>query len=594
MAFDAITVRNIVNELNNTIINAKIDKIHQPERDELLISLRTRENTYKLVISASAAHPRLHFTDNVKPNPITAPMFCMLLRKHLSGGRITAVEQPEFERVVRFDIESYNELGDLTTKHLIVEIMGRHSNIILTDSQYKILDSIKHIDFSVSSVRQVLPSLQYVSPPSQNKINPLTVTKEEIISAFLKGTDGVKTDKFILSVFEGISPIVAREISFRAIGTTDAFIGELDTAAKAKLIASVADVFEDIRKNNFAPCIVTYASDNKVIDYASVNITQYGGMGNTTAFDSIHELLDAFYSKRDADERIKQRSANLVKLVTNHLERASKKLIIQQNTVKDAEKAEKFKIYGDLIIANMYRIDEHSTKIEVENYYEDGSPVICITLDPSLTPSQNAQKYYKKYNKSKTALVETAKQIESTVQDITYLESVLHNLNSASNENDLLEISAELAEQGYISSRAKSVKNNKQAKLKQSKPMHYISSDGLDIFVGKNNHQNDYLTLRYANSSDIWFHTKNIPGSHTVIKLGIDKNVPERTMMEAANLAAYYSKAKNSSQVPVDYTSIKNVKKPNGAKPGMVIYDFYNTVYVRPDEKLVESLKREE
>ena len=594
MAFDAITVRNIVNELNNTIINAKIDKIHQPERDELLISLRTRENTYKLVISASAAHPRLHFTDNVKPNPITAPMFCMLLRKHLSGGRITAVEQPEFERVVRFDIESYNELGDLTTKHLIVEIMGRHSNIILTDSEYKILDSIKHIDFSVSSVRQVLPSLQYVSPPSQNKINPLTVTKEEIISAFLKGTDGVKTDKFILSVFEGISPIVAREISFRAIGTTDAFIGELDTAAKAKLIASVADVFEDIRKNNFAPCIVTYASDNKVIDYASVNITQYGGMGNTTAFDSIHELLDAFYSKRDADERIKQRSANLVKLVTNHLERASKKLIIQQNTVKDAEKAEKFKIYGDLIIANMYRIDEHSTKIEVENYYEDGSPVICITLDPSLTPSQNAQKYYKKYNKSKTALVETAKQIESTVQDITYLESVLHNLNSASNENDLLEISAELAEQGYISSRAKSVKNNKQAKLKQSKPMHYISSDGLDIFVGKNNHQNDYLTLRYANSSDIWFHTKNIPGSHTVIKLGIDKNVPERTMMEAANLAAYYSKAKNSSQVPVDYTSIKNVKKPNGAKPGMVIYDFYNTVYVRPDEKLVESLKREE
>lgn len=594
MAFDAITVRNIVNEFNNTIINAKIDKIHQPERDELLISLRTRENTYKLVISASAAHPRLHFTDNVKPNPITAPMFCMLLRKHLSGGRITAVEQPEFERVVRFDIESYNELGDLTTKHLIVEIMGRHSNIILTDSQYKILDSIKHIDFSVSSVRQVLPSLQYVSPPSQNKINPLMVTKEEIISAFLKGTDGVKTDKFILSVFEGISPIVAREISFRAIGTTDAFIGELDTAAKAKLIASVADVFEDIRKNNFAPCIVTYASDNKVIDYASVNITQYGGMGNTTAFDSIHELLDAFYSKRDADERIKQRSANLVKLVTNHLERASKKLIIQQNTVKDAEKAEKFKIYGDLIIANMYRIDEHSTKIEVENYYEDGSPVICITLDPSLTPSQNAQKYYKKYNKSKTALVETAKQIESTVQDITYLESVLHNLNSASNENDLLEISAELAEQGYISSRAKSVKNNKQAKLKQSKPMHYISSDGLDIFVGKNNHQNDYLTLRYANSSDIWFHTKNIPGSHTVIKLGIDKNVPERTMMEAANLAAYYSKAKNSSQVPVDYTSIKNVKKPNGAKPGMVIYDFYNTVYVRPDEKLVESLKREE
>ena len=594
MAFDAITVRNIVNEFNNTIINAKIDKIHQPERDELLISLRTRENTYKLVISASAAHPRLHFTDNVKPNPITAPMFCMLLRKHLSGGRITAVEQPEFERVVRFDIESYNELGDLTTKHLIVEIMGRHSNIILTDSQYKILDSIKHIDFSVSSVRQVLPSLQYVSPPSQNKINPLTVTKEEIISAFLKGTDGVKTDKFILSVFEGISPIVAREISFRAIGTTDAFIGELDTAAKAKLIASVADVFEDIRKNNFAPCIVTYASDNKVIDYASVNITQYGGMGNTTAFDSIHELLDAFYSKRDADERIKQRSANLVKLVTNHLERASKKLIIQQNTVKDAEKAEKFKIYGDLIIANMYRIDEHSTKIEVENYYEDGSPVICITLDPSLTPSQNAQKYYKKYNKSKTALVETAKQIESTVQDITYLESVLHNLNSASNENDLLEISAELAEQGYISSRAKSVKNNKQAKLKQSKPMHYISSDGLDIFVGKNNHQNDYLTLRYANSSDIWFHTKNIPGSHTVIKLGIDKNVPERTMMEAANLAAYYSKAKNSSQVPVDYTSVKNVKKPNGAKPGMVIYDFYNTVYVRPDEKLVESLKREE
>ena len=594
MAFDAITVRNIVNEFNNTIINAKIDKIHQPERDELLISLRTRENTYKLVISASAAHPRLHFTDNVKPNPITAPMFCMLLRKHLSGGRITAVEQPEFERVVRFDIESYNELGDLTTKHLIVEIMGRHSNIILTDSQYKILDSIKHIDFSVSSVRQVLPSLQYVSPPSQNKINPLTVTKEEIISVFLKGTDGVKTDKFILSVFEGISPIVAREISFRAIGTTDAFIGELDTAAKAKLIASVADVFEDIRKNNFAPCIVTYASDNKVIDYASVNITQYGGMGNTTAFDSIHELLDAFYSKRDADERIKQRSSNLVKLVTNHLERASKKLIIQQNTVKDAEKAEKFKIYGDLIIANMYRIDEHSTKIEVENYYEDGSPVICITLDPSLTPSQNAQKYYKKYNKSKTALVETAKQIESTVQDITYLESVLHNLNSASNENDLLEISAELAEQGYISSRAKSVKNNKQAKLKQSKPMHYISSDGLDIFVGKNNHQNDYLTLRYANSSDIWFHTKNIPGSHTVIKLGIDKNVPERTMMEAANLAAYYSKAKNSSQVPVDYTSIKNVKKPNGAKPGMVIYDFYNTVYVRPDEKLVESLKREE
>ncbi len=574
MAFDAVAVRCLVQELSEKLLNGRIDKIHQPEKDELTLHVRTFTDNYKLILSAGSANPRVHFTEHPKKNPLTAPMFCMLLRKHLSSGKITAIEQIGFERIIRMSVESYNELGDLTTKYLIIEIMGRHSNIILTDSDMKILDSIKHIDITVSSVRQVLPGLTYDYPPSQEKIDLIDFELDTPINF----NQPVRLDKLILSTIGGISPLTAREIVYHAFKSADIRAQELNTNKQALIKTTLVKFAENVKNGVFEPCMITDNFTGKLVDFSAIKIEQYENAAQVEYTDSISTLLDRFYYTRDMRERMRQKSAGLVKIVTNGIERLSKKINILTRTLADAENKEEYRIKGDLITSNLYRIEQGMKSVEVENYYEPDMPTVEIELDPRLSPAQNSQRYYKRYNKAKTAETEAAKQLEISRNELDYLESTLVAIENAEIESDINAIKTELGEQDFISKRT----DKKKKSAGVSKPLHFVSSDGFDIYVGKNNTQNDYVTTKLANSQDIWFHTKNIHGSHTIIKLGLDKNVPETTMREAAQLAAYYSKARESSQVPVDYCPIKNVKKPNGAKPGMVIYEGYNTVYVSP------------
>lgn len=580
MAFDTICVKKTVEELNSTIIGGRIEKIYLPEKDELMIAIRTLGGNYKLVLSASANNARVHFTDFSKENPKTPPMFCMLLRKHLTSGKITKVSQPNFERIIEIDIESYSELGDLTTKHLICEIMGRNSNVILCGEDYRIIDSAKHIDFSLSSVRQVLPGLSYELPPMQDKIPILDTEKmQDIVLDF--SLDANTPDKAIMSAVSGISPATAREIVFSAIGTNSLVLGELSDISKKQILKKLIDFAENLK---FSPCII-FDPNGKPLDFSAVPVTYFGESYKVEYFESMSEVVSKFYFERDKKERMRQKSADLLKLLNNNLERLAKKLVIQEKTLKDAENKEQYKIFGDLVTANLYRIKKGAESVTVSNFYEPDSPDVVIPLSREISAAKNAQRYYKLFSKLKNAEVEMEKQRKMTLLDIDYLESTLCALENAETEADLNLIRAELTDEGYI----KRGKSNKKESKKESKPMHFISSDGFDIYVGKNNTQNDYLTLKFANSQDIWFHTKQIHGSHTVIKLGIDKDVPKTTMMEAAKLAAYYSKARESSQVPVDYTQVKNVKKPNGAKPGMVIYDNYNTVYVHPENMEIKE-----
>lgn len=574
MALDAVAIRALVEELQ-VLVGGRIDKIHQPERDEIVIHVRTFDAHRKLVVSASSAHPRIHLTRATKKNPATAPLFCMLLRKHIGSGKITAIEQSGFERIVKLSVESYDELGDLTTKQLIVEIMGKYSNIILVSEDNRIIDSVKRVDCSVSSVREILPGGIYEVPPIQDK-KALTDWETDIPLDLSKPK---KADKVLINSVGGISPLTARELVYSVFGATDINAEEINTNKAAELKLAILKLRDTVREHRFSPCMLTDTGTGRIIEFSATDIEQYESLAKKEKYDSMNSLVDDFYLKRDRHERMRQKSADLVKLLNTARERSAKKLSILEQTLRDAENADKYKVFGDLLTANIYRMSDGMKEIELENFYETACPTVKIALDPSLSPSQNAQRYYKKYNKAKTALSEAAKQLDSGRNDLEYIESTLAMVENCETTEDIDAIRSELTAQGYIRNRQTNVNKRKK---EVSKPMHFVSSDGFDIYVGRNNTQNDYLTLKFANSADLWFHTKDIHGSHTVIKLGIDKDVPRQTVLEAARLAAYYSKARESAQVPVDYTVIKNVKKPNGAKPGMVIYEGYNTVYVTP------------
>ena len=507
-------------------------------------------------------------------------MFCMLLRKHLGSGKIIAVEQIGFERILKISIESYDELGDLTVKHIIAEIMGRNSNIILVNDDMRIIDSIKRVDFTVSTVRQILPGLEYVLPPKAERIEFVSVSPDTELDFSVPQ----KADKLLMDTVSGISPLTAREIVYRAFGVTDITTPEMNLNKQSALKAELVRMASEINNNEFSPCFIKDKASGKLLDFSAIEIKQYEGLAEVIPANELSEALDEFYYLRDRNERMRQKGADLIKLLSNASERSSKKINILSRTLKDAENKEQYKVKGELITSNLYRIQDGATELIAENYYDDMKE-IKISLDPSLSPSQNAQKYFKKYNKAKTAEIEAAKQLQSAKESLEYIESTLAAVENAENETDLNEIRAELITEGYL--KRKLIPKKK----KESAPRHFVSSDGFDIYVGKNNTQNDYVTTKLANSSDLWFHTKNIHGSHVIIKLGLDKDVPRRTITEAAQLAAYYSKARESSQVPVDYTVIKNVKKPNGAKPGMVIYDGYNTMYVTP--KLIENSRED-
>ncbi len=585
MAFDGFVTHSIVSELKDRLTSGKIDKIYQPENDELVIFVRTPSGTYRLLMSAASSNPRLHLTDIPRENPIVAPLFCMILRKHLVGGKIKDISQQGFDRVVKIDIECYTEMGDLTQKSLIIEIMGRHSNIILIQNDNKIIDSIKHIDFTVSAVRQILPNLIYELPPSQNKLNPLTTDEKGMVNALSSLPSDAPLEKKLLSLFVGMSPLMAREIVFRFFGTSDISTSGIDLSKFSKHTISL---MHEIINNKFESSVICESSSEKPIAFSCIPLTQYEGVGKLSICTTISEAVEGFFAGRDLHDRLAQKSAGTVKLINNNIERCDKKIHIHTETLRKSKQKDRYKIFGDLLTANLYRIEQGADKIIVQNYYSETGEDVEISLKPELSPSRNAQRYYKLYSKAKASEKHSKEQLENAMHEKAYLESVLDSIARVTNYSDISEIREELAEQGYISTQ----KSKKKSQKKLSKPMEFTSSDGYTILVGKNNKQNDELTIKTAYSTDIWFHTKVIPGSHTIVRTNGKADIPDTTILEAANIAAYFSKAQHSSGVPVDYTAVKNIKKPNGSKPGFVIYETNSTVYVTPDEKLVESLRK--
>ena len=575
MAFDGVAISCILHELNKKCINGRVDKIVQPERDEINIVIRAGGENLRLLASASSSNPRVHLTKFSKENPEKAPLFCMLLRKHIGSGKIVGFTQPDFERVLEIHIESRNELGDLSVKRLIIEIMGRHSNIILADCDGRILGSAKQIDFTVSAVRQILPGMLYEPPPTQGKLNPMT-TEEDVIFALAANFDG-PGDKFILNTFTGIGPLSAREMVHLATGSFDTDIGSMTKLQAAEFSENVVKSLAAIKNGDYEP-VLLYKNKQNIMDFSAINVTHYGDNVIVQRRPELNSALDEFYHMRDRQERMSQKTADLSRFIDNNIKRCQKKLTLQHQKLSDCENKDKDKEFGDLLIANLHTIEEKLSTVEVENYYDD-MKLITIKLKPELTPSQNAQRYYSLYQKAKNAEVMTTEQLRLTNDELNYLESVQESLSNATSVKDISEIREELLSQGY------GVRRNKPSKIRKATPsemMKFLLSDGFELLIGKNNTQNDELTLRLSKPNDLWFHTKNIPGSHAVISTG-GRQPSDDVIVEAAKLCAYYSKAKNSANVPVDYTIIKNVKKPNNAKPGMVIYENYNTVNVKPE-----------
>ncbi|MFA5524840.1 MAG: NFACT RNA binding domain-containing protein [Tissierellales bacterium] len=589
MSFDGIVMKSLAFELTSLLKNGRIEKIYQPENDEIILIARNNSRNYKLLISANSSNPRIYLTKDTKTNPMTPPMFCMLLRKHVQNGKILDIYQHSMDRVLSIDIQSLDELGVLSTKTLIVELMGKHSNIIFIDSNTnKIIDSIKRIPVSVSSVRQVLPGLVYNNPPSQGKLSPTNLSKEDFIDFIEKSRNGIAIYKLLYGNIIGLSPLLSREICYKANVDTDMIVSQLQQEDINNLYIAFKDFYDNINDNNFSPTIVMNEDKNEVLAFSAINILQYGTLPKNH-FSSINDLLEDFYIIRDKANRIKHKSLDLRKSISVKLDRTINKFVKQKEELLEAEKREIFKIYGDLLTANLHRIEEKQPSVILENFYKEDLEKVEINLDSRLSPIQNAQKYYKKYNKLKSAYQLVSEQIIKTQEEIDYLDNILISLDNCTELKEVEEIREELIDEGYV--KKSSLKTKKKVKEKEvtSSPHHFISSDGYDIFVGKNNKQNDYLTLKLSSKEDTWMHTKNIPGSHVIIK-SKNGHVSETTIVESAILAAYHSKAKLSSNVPVDYTERKNVKKPSSAKPGMVIYDFYNTIYVTPEKDLINKI----
>jgi predicted ribosome quality control (RQC) complex YloA/Tae2 family protein len=592
MPFDGSVINSIIDELNQKLQNGRVDKIYQPEKDELILGIRGYKENYKLLISASSNYPRIHLTMENKSNPQVPPTFCMLLRKHLLGGRLVSIHQPEFERIVEITIECQDEMGYSTTKMLTVEIMGRHSNIIFLDKESgKIIDSIKRVSFDISSVREVLPGRQYFYPPSGGegelpKLNPLTASFESLQKSIEGQSESLKADKFLMKAFNGISPVAAKEICTYGGIEFDADITRISDEQRLSLYKGLAAFVLRLDQKQYKPNIVL--DQGKLKDFYCIDLKMYAHL-QKEYIESISEAVERFYFEKDNKDRIKQKYGDIQKIITNRLDRCYKKLSILDEELGKAHDAEKYKLYGDLIMSNLYQITKDQSKINVLNYFSENPDYIEISMDTQLTPISNAQRYFKKYNKSKSALTSIEQQLKENKLEIEYLETQADNLEKCTEELEINEIRQELAEQGYT--KKKKVGKGKSKAAAPSKPMHFISSTGLEIYVGKNNIQNDYLTIKFAGPNDIWLHTKEIPGSHVIVQTA-GKQIDDTTLEEAANLAAFYSKAKNSTKVPVDYTIRKNVRKPNGSKPGMVIYENNKTVYIDPNEEAIKKLKK--
>ncbi|GAA0861061.1 Rqc2 family fibronectin-binding protein [Paraclostridium tenue] len=588
MAFDGLVVHAISDELSSKLVGGKIDKVYQPENDEIVLHIRNNKENFKLVLSASASNPRVYLSTNYKKeNPINAPMFCMLLRKYIQSGNIVSVSQVGFERIIKITVESLDELKAKTTKDIIIEIMGRHSNIILTHEENKIVDSIKRIPPSVSRVRQLLPGMTYVLPPAQDKLNPLDKISRDKFKETISDFDG-SISKCIYSKFLGISPIVSKEICFRSNLDISKQASSIDGIDFDNLYKEFSNVILNIKDSNYNPCLAIDSSIDKLIDFSSIDLTLFDNL-KVVHDESISSIIESFYANKDAKERINQRASDFKKSISIKLDRLYNKLKKQKIELKESDNANIYKIKGELITAYIYMIEKGMDFVEVQNFYEEDCPLIKIDLNKNLTPSENAQKYFKRYNKLKHAKKEITAQVELSLEEINYLENIILSIDNCDNLAELDDIKEELQKLGYMRGKVKSKKDKNNL---TTKPNEFLSSDGFTILVGKNNKQNDFLTLKIANNDDLWMHTKNIPGSHVIIKTE-GKEIPESTIFEGAMLAAFFSKSKMSSQVPVDYTLKKNVKKPNGSKPGMVIYETNSTIYVTPSEELVVKLKKQ-
>ncbi|MGA9227502.1 MAG: NFACT RNA binding domain-containing protein [Mesobacillus sp.] len=569
MSFDGLFTRAITNELSSLLKGGRINKIHQPYKNEIIMAVRANGVNHKLLLSAHPSYARVQITNEQYDNPNEPPMFCMLLRKHLEGSIIEDIKQVGLDRMIIFEVKGRNELGDISYKQLIVEIMGRHSNIIIVDKNRNvILDSIKHISFAVNTHRAIMPGQEYIMPPQQDKLNPLEANEDDVLRSIDFNSGNL--DKQLVSGFAGISPILAKEIVFKT-----------GLANRLTLPNTFIAVMNDIKIHTYKPSI-TYGNTKEAFYLLPLEHLK----GEVKTYDSLSSLLDRFYFGKAERDRVKQQGNDLERLIINEKEKNEKKIKKLESTLEDAKKAEQFQLYGELLTANIFMAQKGMNEITVVNYYDEDGASITIPLEPRKTPSENAQKYFTKYQKAKKSVNIVMEQIELAKAEAAYFDTLLQQVEAAS-PKDIEEIREELVEGGYIRARQKKSNKNKQ----NQKPVleKYQSSDGTEIIVGKNNKQNDYLTNKAAARDDIWLHTKDIPGSHVVIR---SKEPAEETILEAAQIAAYFSKARNSSSVPVDFTKVRYVKKPAGAKPGFVIYDQQQTVYVTPDEDMILKLKQ--
>ena len=577
MAFDGITVSTIVQELNTTLKDGRINKIAQPEADELLLTIKTPKGQRRLYISASASLPHIYLTDTNKPSPMTAPNFCMLLRKHINNGRITNIYQPKLERIICFDIEHLDELGDLCKKQLIVEIMGKHSNIIFCNDKGMIIDSIKHVSAQMSSVREVLPGRTYFIPDTMERHNPLTVAEEEFRT--LLRDKPMPLSKAVYTSFTGISPIVAEEICHLSGIPSEITPRDLSDDMLLHFFNQFSLYFEAVKEGDFQPVI--YYRGQEPVEFSCLPISHYSQY-EPKNFESVSELLETYYSTKNTITRIRQKSSDLRRVVQTALERNRKKYTLQTTQLRDTENREKYKVYGELLHTYGYNVEKGAKKLEALNYYTN--EMITIPLDTTKTPMENAQKYFDKYNKQKRTFEALTELIEETRDDIIYLESVSNALDIALSEDDLLQIKEELIEAGYVKRKF----TKKKVKI-TNKPLHYISSDGFHMYIGKNNMQNEELTFHFAVGNDWWFHAKGVPGSHVIVKTN-GEELPDRTFEEAGRLAAYYSKNRGNEKVEIDYIEKKHVKKPAKAKPGFVIYHTNYSLIIDSDISKLEQV----
>lgn len=583
MALDGMFLRHIKSELEIALVGSRVDKIYQPNREEIVLSMRNYKDSYKVLISSRANSPRIHITNYSLENPKSPPMLCMLLRKKLIGARLTGIVQPGLERVLYLEFDAIDDFGDKVKLTLVTEIMGKYSNLILVDQDGKIVDALKRVDAEMSSQRLVLPGVRYELPPAQDKTCILNNDSNNILDRLIVSYGNQTVSKALLSCLQGISPVVCREIEHLVNGEELMSVAETCINKKDRLLFYIRRLISTVNDISGCAYMVT-DNNNKPIEFSFMGISQYTDFASIKQYDTFSSLLDDFYYERDKIDRMRVKTHDLSKMINNIAEKIERKICLQKSEVEKCKDRDYLRMCADLISANLYRIQKGAESVSLENFYSESIETVNIKLDPSISPNANAQKYYKEYRKCKTAEQVLKQQISSAESELKYIESVKDSLSRAYNEKEINEIRQELKEQGYV----RYTRN--KTKEKALSPIKFKSTEGFDILVGRNNIQNDKLTLKDSNNNDIWFHTKDVPGSHTVVVT--DGMRPgEQTILEACIIAAFHSKARYSSQVPVDFTQIRHVKKPQGARPGMVIYTNNKTMYVKPDEDIIEKLK---